>query len=602
VKETEVLGVWRDHVEFCAAHRAEWTLHRAAFETRMWERGRPFGLEYNQVREKLEFLIEMNRVEPFISTLGANLFLRPPRTVIRLPGVQPRREGRPPNTRDQADRARAVADDWLWRANVQECAIDAYRMALMYGAAGFRLGTEERPEAMDRIWIEACPRWECLWDRFATPRQERYRGHTRLRLIEEVREITGATLDDIPESALVPLQDAVNDGLTDRTFPGGSSRGQPYRGYVRLIEFYDLHERTQTFYLVTGGGESTAIRQIGDIEDVPWEYPDGTPAVPLVPAVLLHPPESPLDGIPAVRRVVQIAAEQNLVASIVTNAARRDAARTIAIKPGTFAESELTRFKSGLDLEILETLDADVDLSTAWAALQTPPLPSSIGVAMDVLEKGWRDVQGTSDIQQGRQASYVSAREAGLLAAYGERAISEIQSQMNGCLADVVRLMFAALSAEKETKKGLTVYVNGNMQRVTAEDLSLPWEITIAEGGSTPVTEEARKVDFAGVQPILMTLTNIAAGAPGADGQPPNPRVQRMAQIQLNHLVRLHGLPEEMSWDRMERDVPAAEAGPSAEEMASAMQTVPAGVDVEAPPPSTGEPLLPPRGGPLGGV
>ena len=608
----QVAAIWKEHERWCEEMRPEWQLTRACLRTKMWEEGRPYGWSYEQVRKKLPVPVEVNRVQPYIEAMVSSMFMRRPRSKVGLPGVFPVRPGRKPKARETGDQVQAMLDAWLVRATVQQTEMDAYTMAIAYGDAGFRLGCdtddkarERRPDVLDRVWVEPIPPWELVMDRKAKRGQERYRGHVSLRLLSQVRRELGASMDDVRGE---PLRDFVAGGW--RGAEDATQRGLD--AYVRLLEFYDLGDDqdagSQSFWLVGSGG---TIRPVGDRMPMPWVYPDGCPAVPIVPVVLTHDPESPMSGIPAVRRIVKLNVEQNLVMSTVLGMARRDAARKVGTARGQLDDDAMHALESDDDFAIVtigqEGADGPARVAEAMVPLATPPIPASLPASLGILERGWQQASGLSDNAMGRNLrTNTSASEARFLAMSDARSASQAQTQMGHAVAALGRLFLTVVREDTlDTKsKALQFVHRGATVRLEAESLALPWEVEIADAGATPVGEEARREEFASIQQPLLTLARLAFG--GGGQEPVDPATQIMAGQMLDKMVQDFRLGEEFGRDAIR--VKILEVVEQAQKLAAAQPAeAPMAAEIAGPVPTPpaavpGPPATPPRFVPPGGL
>lgn len=557
ITNDQVAAIWREHERWCEERRPDWQLARSCYRTKMWAEGRPYGWDEATVRKKIPVPIEVNRVLPFMEAMVSSMFMRRPRSRVQLPGVFPVKAGRKPKARETGDQVQAMLDAWLVRQNVQQVQMDAYSLALLYGDAGFRAGAEsdeddrkERPDVLDRVWCEAIPPWELVMDRKAKRGQERYRGHVSLRLLSCVREDIG----DPGDVAGEPLRDFLVGG-----WRGGEPSNRGLDMYVRVLEFYDLgdedSEPSQAFYLVGSGGSVTPI---GERAAVPWTHPDGCPAVPIVPVVLLHDPEAPLSGIPAVARIVNLNVEQNLTMSVVLSMARRDAARKVGVAEGQLDVDAMRALESDDDFAIViigqEGKDGPVPIEGAVRPLAIPQIPASIPAALGVLERGWSQAAGMSDTAVGKNLrTNTSAAEARLLAMSDARSASQAQTAMGNSIAALGRLFLSIVRADVDGSKAkaLQFVHRGQTVRLEADSLGLPWEVEIADAGSTPVGDEARREEFASIQQPLLTLGRLAFGGIGGDpNQPPvDPATQVIAGLMYQKMVEDFRLGEEFNRD-----------------------------------------------------
>lgn len=519
--------------------RVTWRRHRAAYKTDFWSEN-----QWNRLftaDDGLPIKIQVNQIQPFVSAQISNLFYRQPRTTASLPNVWETGPGRPKSVEDFPDIVTGYLDEWLVRSGMQRVSTYAYQLALMYDASAFKIGIDlkKKGDMVSRSWVQALPRWECLWDEEAeTPDQQAYRGHLRWERVDRVEELLGVDLpDDIKPQAMT-------DFLEQETTP----REGRLKKYVKLLEFYDLLAGEQRFYVVDGTTTgSLRARPVGEVGPIPYTFPDGSPGIPLVPVVLTNVPEYPMQGVAAVARLYELNAERNLMLTLLANSVRRRAG--LALLHKKLESPVIAALQRGRDLELIE-VEGEGSLENKIHALQLPPMDSSLPEYVGMLQQAWSDTQGAADLQQGKQLKYASASEANLLAGYGEAASGDLQQRMVFAISECARLELV-MTAEHMGKAGVTVRVEGRPEQLTKEICRMPWTIGIVDSAATPVRDMRKRDSFEKAQPTLLELTKISAGGNGEDGQPMPAELVKAAQEQLNYMVQLYGLPESMSWDAL---------------------------------------------------
>lgn len=549
VSHDDVTDIVRQNFTRFENRRKNWQYHRAAYMSEFWTNNSWSGVkDLDTSDDGLPFKVEVNQIQPFVAAQIASLFYRAPRTTAQLPNVWERTPGRPRTLDDWPDIVTAYLDEWLQRADVQRQTTYAYQLAMMYDASGFKLGIDmsknRKGDLVSRSWLQAVPRWECIWDEEAEgPSQQAYRGHLRWERLDRAREIVGDELADIAPTEM-------NDYLT--AGPNNVQTGQRLKAYVQILEFYDLMKMEQRFYVITGPSQASAAKPVGKVGGIPYELPSGAPGIPLIPVILTNVPEYPMRGTAAVGRVYQLNAERNLLLTILANAMRRDVGRVV-LHDDRLDDQAIAQLVRGRDLELIKIdTKAGGSLANIMHPVMFPPTSPTIDKYMQHLGSAWSDTQGSSDLMQGKQGKYLSATESQLLAGYGEAASGDLQSRMADAVCEAAELQLV-MTAEHMHSDGVTVRVGSDSFHLTKDIAKAPWTIGIVDSASTPVKDMKKRDAFLQVQPQLMALTAQASGGPpGPDGNPAVPEaVQRQAQEQLNYLVQLFGLPESMSWDSL---------------------------------------------------
>lgn len=552
LKDTDIADIVGFELGRHAEFRPWWRRYRSAMQTEFWSNNL-----WSEVRnldtteDGLPFKVEVNRIQPFISSQVSNLFYRMPRTSVQTPAVlDPRGAGRPKDTSGWPDLVSTYLDEWLSWSRAQTKSTKAYELALLDGWCAIKQGYSRarKGSPLQRMWVSIVPAWECIWDRTAEePEGQAYRGHLRWERVDRAAQIVGVSPDEIeklvrPEYARPYLDDA--EIQREEKAP---------KSHVRLLEFYDLREKQQMFYIVDGDisrtPEGLRVIPVGDATPMPYSLSNDDPAPPLTPVVLAALPDQPLNGIPAVARVYRLNAEQNLMLTVLANAVRRDAGRAV-LHDSRVSDSMLDELRKGRDLAFIKVDGETGNLANLFHALQVQPTSTTIDKMLAALDQAWSATQGTSDLQQGKQGKYLSATESSILAGYGEAASSDLQQRMANAVGAAGELQLRMIG--EHAPNGVDVKIGDEWVTLTKEIAHQPWAVGIVDAAATPIKDQRKRDAFVGIQPVLLELTKVAAGAPGEDGQPANPALQRAAKLQLNYMVQLFGLPDEMSWDAIE--------------------------------------------------
>lgn len=553
VDDDEVTDVTRSSLLYYEGQAPTWRQYRAAYRTRFWE-DNPFTSGPDPMLAKkddgLPFKEEANKIWPFVTALVANLFYRNPRTQVELPNVWETEKGRPKNIEELPEIVTGYLDEFLKRVDIRPVTTNAYQLALMYEASALKLGVSDRRKGtiLNRMWSQAIPHWEMILDRDAdSPETMAYLGHMRWELRDRAAEIVDASLDQFEQHE---LSDYLDDSLDQPT----DARGKKLKKYVRLLEFYDLLAEEQRFYVVEGAtADGVVCRPVGRPGPLPYEFPNGDPALPILPVILSNVPDHPCQGLAAVSRVYQLNAEQNMILTVLANAFRREAGRVILYKDGV-DDKALSQIMRGRDLEMVKVAITNGSLESLFHVLDLPAVGGSLEKFVAVLQAAWQDTQGVSDLQQGKQGAYLSATEASLLAGFGEATSGDIQLRMAMALGKFSQLALAVTAAHVGTKS-LSVRLGSRVAKLTKDIAEMPWAVDIVDSASTPVKNLRKQEAFLQILPRLIELSQLASGTmPSPPGAPPVPvpaAVQKLAQEVLNFMQQKWDLPEGMSWDAL---------------------------------------------------
>lgn len=593
VDADEVEVAVRSSLKFYEEQREEWSCFRSAYKTEFWERNKfPSSLvsrDIGGVDDGMPFRIQANRIVPLVSALVANLFYRGPKTQVELPAVMeiPASGGRPADLSELPDTIAAFLDEWLKRSGIRRRSTRAYELALMYGASAFKLGLDmskrRKGDLVSRSWTQAIPHWELVFDREADDLdQQAYRGHLRFERIDIAEELCGASVDVQGEA----LPDFLEDSWVGRT-------GDPkVEKYVRILEFYDLLALEQRFYVVTGDHMSGGCRQVGKTLPIPYTHPDGTPAIPIVPVILSNVPEHPMQGLPFVKRVYELNAEQNFLLTMLANKMRREAATAYLTKEGQLDDDALALLASGQDGVIVKVKAGEGSMAEKLHSVQPPTISPTIDKLFAAVSQAWSNAAAATELMQGQQGKYLSATEASLLAGFGEATTGDVQQRMADSVAETCRV-FLTMAAE-HMRAPISVRVGADRRRLDKKDLGLPWAVSIVDSASTPLKDMRKKESFLQVQPQLVQLASIAAGTP-QDGVEPAEAVQKLAQRMMNYMQQLWALPESFSWDSLSVTTPEQDEKAEAKRIID--ERVLPELQAAAAMPETAAPQLPPQGG-----
>jgi hypothetical protein len=549
--DDDIRNVVHGHLQWWKHQEPEQELFEDAYETLFWSRQQFRAGQFERVvnpngmDEELPVKLEANRLWKWVNTHTSHLFLRAPRTSARAPGVTGARgRGRPKNQSGElAALVEALADEWLNRTDVQNQCTHAYQLALMGGASAFKLGVDKgKGHILDRLWLRVCPRWECVWDdRASNPQEQLFRGHLSWLPDFQAERLLGPLPDKWARASLPGLY--TDDVRTNRT--GGEEQLHPER-YVRVLEFYDFEEGLQKFFLVDSGAtEGPNLQPYGKPAKMPYTLPSGEPACPIFPVVLDNTPKWPMRGIPSARRVYRLAAEDNLLGSMVASRVRRSFAALGSFDPNQLDDDFGEAWRQARDLKLVKRKGGG-DPASAVHWFQSPPIDPSLDKAKAWIDQARLDTEATSPQMGGGQGNYLTAKEAELMSAGGEATTLQIASRMVSALSRVTEMALVVIAAAEPS---VTVSRGAVEGKLTREQLRLPWHLTINDAGTTPSREAARKKEWGLVMPMLKDLVDLTSPPPPPPGQPPvsTEAMKRFAMRAIDMTVQIFDLPDVLS-------------------------------------------------------
>ena len=563
IENNEIELIVRNHQDWVGRNSPQWDRYRAAYKDKFWERA-SYGTTQSRVDDKDvgPVRVESNQIKAWINSFVAGLFYKGMRTTFTsdpvIYGDAPDLGKYEPG--DPQIALAAVADRWLNEVQGAIITDQAFSCALMYPEIAFKLGEDERlgDHPFDKVWLEVVPPWELVMDRkVANPRFMRYIGHTYYMPIEEFHARFGA------QPAIKPI---IRPDVLDTGFSSANTwEGVP--AYVRILEWYDL---TETFsaedgskargimrvYAINDGshaGAALSTTQVSKDEAIPYSWPDGTPAPPIVPVVLENVPEHPLEGISSVGTIYEINKERNFITTWLANAFRRDAARVLLLRKEAIDGESLDDIMSGRDGVVAE-IEYEGDLSQVARWLDQQPVSKTIFDYLTVLSQNQQETQGVADFARGKALNYATATEVHTLSQYTETTLGKLRKRMDRALSTLVglycRVLFESFGQEGKFK----VRVSGEIKEFDVALLGANWAVSLTDIANTPIAEAQRRQEFTSINTQLMELVTIATSE-----EQTSPQAKRMAELQLNYLVDLYGLPDDFSWDVLSQLTPPEE-------------------------------------------
>ena len=599
MSDSECDGIGRlvgDHLRWCATQRPAWLQRREAYAHRLWGDRRPtvdllkaLGGAIGE-GDPLPIKMQVNLIEAWVRRQTSAMFMRNPHADVVGPAVVDATRRKIIGA-DVLAAVSAVCDDWLRRTEIQEMSTHAMRIALLYPGAAFKVGydasEDHTAEPLDRVWLDVLPPWETMWDaRARDMRRQRYRGHLRWETVEAASEMMDA---DLSGAALDQLPDYVIEGNTASSDRKGDDH------YVQILEFYDLIEKTQRWFLVVDAKEGTSGPRLeehgltakGTPRPIPYTWGDKRPAVPLQPVVLHNIPEHPLSALAPAVVSEEFGAERSLHQTVLANAFRRDMARVQFYDKtsGMMTPTVLGEVRNAWDRQLVGVDANGAPLDKLFADLPAAQIAPVVQAYQAWLESGYQSSQAASPLANGDQLKYASATETQALLAGDEAAASEPAARMAQALGRACELMLVILAAEAGT---VSVRRGSRSLTLRKEDLFERWQVTVVDAHSTPMRQAQAQQQFAGIQSQLMELAKLAS-----DPTTP-PFVKAMAEAQMTYIGEEWNLPETMRPAALqhraefiakeaEKEKPEAEEPGEAPEVGDLMGTSPAGAPQVAP-------------------
>lgn len=550
--DDDVTAVVHGHLAWWRDEEPEQQLFEDAYETRYWYRqtfrdGRFQSSAPGSSDEELPVKIEANRLWRFVRTHTSHLFLRAPRCSAEAPNVVSQRSrGRPKKLDELPELIEALVDEWLNRTDIQNQCTYAYQLAL-FSAAAFKLGvTPGRGEILDRIWLRVCPRWECVWDdRAANPQEQLYIGHLSYLTDYRAEALIGPLPDKYPRSRL-PGMYTDSQRVTD-----GNAEQMHLERYVRVLELYDFEEEQQRFYLVDASNtDGPTVQSYGKPARMPYQWPSGQAACPLFPVVLDNTPKFPMRGIPSVRRIYRLAAEDNLLGSMIASGVRRRFAQK-GFHDDQLGDDFARAWRSSADIELVKGIPGkSAEQLVSW--IDMPPIDPSLDKAKAWLDQARLDTEATAPQMSGAQSKYATASEVEYQNQGAEAATNELGARMSLVLGRLAEMFLVVVAA---SEKSITVRRGSVSGALTREQLRMPWHLRIHDAGTTPARESARKKDWAMALPMLKDMVMLAVDPAFATV----PSVARFAKRAIDEIVQRHDLDETLSSQALflEEEAPA---------------------------------------------
>jgi hypothetical protein len=416
---------------------------------------------------------------------------------------------------------------------------------LLEGTGAFKIGVDERVKnPMRSVWIEATMPWEVVFDRRArTQRAMRYKGYLRHITQEEFQGMFGRPAE---QQELVTLPSTLKVVLNENT-----QAVQSIMDHVRLLELYDMTEdepllRFFTAGLAnTGGADVHEVFPVGNTEPVKLPLTaDKEPMNMLIPLVVDSPVEHVLYNLAPALALYRLNTELNFLISDMATGYRRTMGRVLLyLKSKGVDETVLEAIQRGDDM-VLVGLDGET-LEGVFRFVDQQPIHDGVIKYREMLEKSIPQVQLTAGMSRGTPGQYLSATEVQFLSSYTETMIGRMRRTSDAVMTELARNYLKLLSTRVGDKGLDMVLPDGKKVHLTKVDLGRRWILTMADGATTPMANQQRKVEFVQVEPMLKALLE------GATSPEASPKLQGAFTAFYNHLLTVFGLPESLRFENL---------------------------------------------------
>lgn len=523
---------------------------RSAADHRLWEDANRWSARFGtgtDPKDPFPVRVQVNTLRPWLTRQVAGLYLRAPAPEVKAPTIMSS-TSRGRLRQEDAEAVQHAAKEWLGRVNVQTQNEQALEMASLFPGAALKIGYDKsrKGSGVDRVWLNVIPPWEALWDERATElQQQRYRGHLRWETKAEAERSLGVELKDIPTYSIA---DYLVDGIgTNRGDIGRASRG---KGYVQVLDWYDYEEETFTVFLVDGGGGVPTLRRVEGVETkpMPYDWPDGTPLVPIEPVILANTVGFPMAPFALGKAVYEETCEKSLLMTILVNAYRRDAARVILyLKEQGLEQDVVTKIANAFDTEFVGVAPEQVtDLSKLLYPLTMPKIADTLEQAREWLSLSAAEQSAISDIGRGRSEStkYASATTVQELSSGDAAATSAPAERMRLVLARVTAAMLRIVGLEGA---GLKIVRGNETVTLTPEKLRAAWVVKIEDAAAAANARAGRAANLMSAIPVWAQAVATASSPDPAIADEVKVANERMADLVADTFewpdnMRMHAL------------------------------------------------------------
>lgn len=483
------------HDNYWEAERAQIRLHHLAYEVKFWDKAK---MSPNTLA------IETSRGYEFIEGYIASLFGKN-LAVVLSPDL--RAKGNP-------GIAQSLANQYLLR--IRTIVEDTSRIALIAPSAAVKLYPQQSDDPYQRIGTLTISPWDVIVDSEAsTWEAQRYIGHRYWLPVAEAQQKWGRK--DYASEPKRKFLDNTSDKVEARRTRGVKKQtreGWLLHEYVEVVEVYDLladrvcvwsrHYADGQKWL--DSGKATEVEGVEDevFNRIPFRFPDGSPCVPIAPLYFSRKPDDPLRGMSAMHRIYDQIVEINC-ARTYQAAEVRKCARQYLSRKGSLTPTARSQISQGVDGEHIEVdLQAGQSLSDIIYpvphAPSRPEMVSYVAQVQDDLSRG----TVLAPFTRGEATKGATATEVAALASYSASEIGRLARERDGLIEHVARIYLAMMSLYIEDND--VVRLDGKVTVVKPSDLQGDFGVFAQDGGSTPASDQVRKMELANAVPMLLQL------------------------------------------------------------------------------------------------
>lgn len=553
--------------------RRTWRMYRAAFDGRFWEapniwtRGPRALMNFAENTNSIPVKNQVNIVRARVNALLAQLYYRKLRTSATPPIFMANKPGRPKEISPQlVEGMSALGSELLNRGDFEAMSTHAYQLSLMYGASAFKTSIDDtvKGDAIDQLSVDVILPWNLLLDERARSGRWRWQGHVRYEPVEWFEDKFGSeALPDKIHATHIP--DFLEDGLDSHA---DDEHRDP--SYLRVLEVYDRHK-----VITVGSSEAkgelsywladNSNPKLFPLGESPFPFADvvGRGITGITPVVLQNVPEYPLHALSTIDNLYELAAERNLLLSILASAMRRDAARVILfLSERGVNQGVLDQIAEGRDLALVE-IEGET-LEGLFKELDIPRMAGSLDKYKQWLTEARQEVQPGAELIAGRPSGKgktpLSATESNRLAGAADADTGQVGKRMALALSDNLEQQAVVLAtAMKDNREKALKFRSGqDVVTIPREVLMESWSWGIQDSTATPAREAQTRADFVAIAQPLLDLALVAT-------EQPDTPVGNMAQRQIDFYVEKWDLPDNFLWDFIsdveEVETPEAPAG-----------------------------------------
>jgi len=420
-----VIDLVKAHDARMDERRDEWDETKALWKSAWWPWVRGQAEKASQTWEDNRWSvrgdIETNRMWPFLHGYQNQIYHRPGTPIVT---PDPFQQGDP-------RAVKAVVQHFLNQRKTHDKFLNGFRQGLMFDGVGAKVGyVPGTAPAYRRVFLRVLPYWEMLLDHDVSDVDDaRFYGHAFWRPKADVEE----------EFGLVSLKGNERDTFLGdpkgAVKPADKDPEKDKGGFVRVLEFINLVDN----YVDDDGNEyqgrfEVYVLKQGEIEredgtkipknqpvstgPIPFADSDGVPTPHILPLIFNPEPEAPLKGVPHATRVKSQCVELNLLRTISSASAKKDA-RQYLYRKGKIGPEGEALIQEGIDGAMIPVEDESVSLDNVVVAIKNSAVSMNIHDAARSAERDLDIAAGQSPNARG-QITKATAEEIQQVTRYTE--------------------------------------------------------------------------------------------------------------------------------------------------------------------------------------